>query len=51
MSFFWVLGVGSADFSVDSVDETVLENVDRDFVAFALGEFAVAHFGKQKAFD
>jgi hypothetical protein len=51
VSFFWVLGVGSADFSVDSVDETVLENVDRDFVAFALGEFAVAHFGKQKAFD
>ena len=33
------------------MDETVLENVDRDFVPFAVGKFTIVHFGKEEAFD
>jgi hypothetical protein len=33
------------------MDETVLENVDRDFVPFTVGKFTIVHFGKEEAFD
>lgn len=49
-SLFRILGIGSTDFGIDSVDETVLENIDWDFVAFAMGKLAIAHFGKQETF-
>ena len=33
------------------MDETVLENVDRDFVPFAVGKISIVHFWKEETFD
>jgi hypothetical protein len=33
------------------MDETVLENVDRDFVPFAVGKISIIHFWEEEAFD
>ena len=33
------------------MDETILENVDGDFVPFAVGKFTIVHFWKEEAFD
>lgn len=50
-SMLRVKSIRSTDLSVDTMDETVLENVDRNFIPFAVGKFVIVHFGKEEAFD
>jgi hypothetical protein len=33
------------------MDETVLENVDTDFVPFAVGKSSIVHFWKEETFN
>ncbi len=46
-----IKSIRSTDLSVDTMDETILENVDRNFIPFAVGNFTIVHFWKEEAFD